>query len=207
MRGVNLTATRTDQTFLPSRSWRACVALTAAVTTFALDYISKVFVKNTLMMTQESVSVIPGILSFRFVANTGAAFSMGEGMGMVFALFALIVTIAIYVYLMRTSQVSKVETLGLGLVAGGAIGNALDRLLLGFVVDFIACDFINFPVFNVADIGVCVGVFLAFIGFMFLSPMAQVDATAELNARDARAAVRRAARRDRRRAQREEGDA
>ena len=49
--------------------------------------------------------------------------------------------------------------------------------------------------FNVADIGICVGVFLAFVGFMFLSPAAQVDAGAELDARDARAAARRAKRR------------
>ena len=151
------------------------MALVAAVTVFALDYISKVFVKNTLMLTGESVSVIPGILSFRFVANIGAAFSMGEGMGMLFAFFAAVVIVSIALYLGHVRKVSKVETFGLGLVAGGAIGNALDRLVLGYVVDFIASDFIDFPVFNVADIGICVGVFLAFVGFMFLSPAAQVD--------------------------------
>ena len=183
------------KTFEPSLGWRACVALAAAVTVFALDYISKVFVKNTLMLTGESVSVIPGILSFRFVANIGAAFSMGEGMGMLFAFFAAVVIVSIALYLGRVRKVSKVETFGLGLVAGGAIGNALDRLVLGYVVDFIATDFIDFPVFNVADIGICVGVFLAFVGFMFLSPAAKVDAGAELDARDARAAARRAKRR------------
>ncbi|MFR8956744.1 MAG: signal peptidase II, partial [Collinsella intestinalis] len=98
-------------------------------------------------------------------------------------------------YLTRTRQVSKLETLGLGLVAGGALGNAIDRLMLGYVVDFIATDFIDFPVFNVADIGICVGVFFAFVGFMFLSPAAKVDATAELNARDEAAAARREKRR------------
>lgn len=192
------------KTFEPSLGWRACVALVAAVTVFAFDYISKVFVKNTLMLTGESVTVVPGVLSFRFVANTGAAFSLGEGMGIAFALFAGIVAVAVAAYLIRTSQVSKVETLGLGLVVGGALGNALDRLALGYVVDFIAADFIDFPVFNVADIGICVGVFLAFVGFMFLSPAAKVDAGAELDARDARAAARRAKRRaDRARVARE----
>ena len=183
------------KTFEPSLGWRACVVLVAAVTVFALDYISKVFVKNTLMLTGESVSVIPGILSFRFVANIGAAFSMGEGMGTLFAFFAAVVIVSIALYLGHVRKVSKVETFGLGLVAGGAIGNALDRLVLGYVVDFIATDFIDFPVFNVADIGICVGVFLAFVGFMFLSPAAQVDAGAELDARYARAAARRAKRR------------
>ncbi|MFR3452587.1 MAG: signal peptidase II [Collinsella sp.] len=75
------------------------------------------------------------------------------------------------------------------------LGNAIDRLMLGYVVDFIATDFIDFPVFNVADIGICIGVFFAFVGFMFLSPAAKVDATAELNARDEAAAARREKRR------------
>lgn len=191
MKGADVADKKTETAFQPSLSWRACVALIAAVTTFALDYVTKVFVKNTLMVTGESVSVIPGTLSFRFVANKGAAFSLGEGMGLLFVAFAALVIVAILQYLTRTRQVSKLETLGLGLVAGGALGNAIDRLMLGYVVDFIATDFIDFPVFNVADIGICVGVFFAFVGFMFLSPAAKVDATAELNARDEAAAARR----------------
>lgn len=179
----------------PSLVWRACVGLVAAVTLYALDRITKAFVMNTIMVTGESVGVLPGIVSFRFVANTGAAFSLGEGMGAAFALLAAAVVVAIAVYLVRTPQVSRIEVLGLGLVAGGAVGNALDRVVLGYVVDFIATDFIDFPVFNVADIGICAGVVLAFVGFMFLSPAAKVDATAELNARDERAAARRAQRR------------
>lgn len=184
------------QTPEPPLSWRVCVGLVAAVTLYALDRITKAFVANTLMVTGEHIGVLPGIVSFRFVANTGAAFSLGEGMGIAFALLAAVVVLAIAVYLIRTPQVSRIEVLGLGLVAGGAVGNALDRVLLGYVIDFIATDFIDFPVFNVADIGICVGVVLAFIGFMFLSPAAKVDATAELNARDERGAARRAKRRE-----------
>lgn len=195
MKGVEVADKKAGAAFQPSLSWRACVASIAAVTTFALDYVTKVFVRNTLMVTGESVSVAPGILSFRFVANEGAAFSLGEGMGLVFVAFAALVVVAILQYLSHARQVSKLETLGLGLVAGGALGNAIDRLVLGYVVDFIATDFIDFPVFNVADIGICVGVFFAFAGFMFLSPAAKVDATAELNARDEAAAVRREKRR------------
>ena len=192
MKGADVADKKTETAFQPSLSWRACVALIAAVTTLALDYVTKVFVKNTLMVTGENVPVIPGILSFRFVANKGAAFSLGEGMGLIFVAFAALVIVAILQYLTRTRKVSKLETLGLGLVAGGALGNAIDRLMLGYVV---ATDFIDFPVFNVADIGICVGVFFAFVGFMFLSPAAKVDATAELNARDEAAAARREKRR------------
>ena len=66
-------------------------------------------------------------------------------------------------------------------------------IVFGFVTDFIATTFIDFPVFNVADIGITVGVVLALIGYMFLSPAArEVDATAELNARDEARAKRKA---------------
>ena len=79
------------------------------------------------------------------------------------------------------------------LVVGGAIGNAIDRLAFGFVTDFIATTSIDFPVFNVAAVGITVGVVLALIGYMFLSPAArEVDATAELNARDEARAKRKA---------------
>lgn len=181
--------------FDPPLAWRVPVALIVSVTVFALDYISKVYVRNTLAATGENIPFIPGVLSFRFVANIGAAFSMGEGMGILFALFAFVVVASIVVYLLRSKQLSRVEVFGLSLVAGGALGNALDRVMLGYVVDFIATDFISFPVFNVADIGVTCGVALAFVGFMFLSPTAKVDAGAELDARDKRAAARRAERR------------
>ncbi|MDO4437064.1 MAG: signal peptidase II [Coriobacteriaceae bacterium] len=145
----------------------------AGLLVLTLDVLTKFIVKGTLAVTGQSVPVLPGVLSFRYVENVGAAFSMGEGFGTLFALLACAVTIGIAVYLRKAPEVSKLEVLGLGLMAGGAIGNAIDRVALGFVVDFIATDFIDFPVFNVADIGITVGVALAFIGFMFLSPAAK----------------------------------
>lgn len=163
----------TSDAFEPSIGWRARLALVAAAAVFVLDCITKSIVRNTIAISGESVSFLPSILSFRYVENIGAAFSMGEGHGIAFAALACVVTIAIVVYLARASVVSKAEVLGLGLLAGGAIGNAADRVVLGYVVDFIATDFMDFPVFNVADIGICVGVVLAFLGFMFWSPAAK----------------------------------
>lgn len=160
-------------TFSPSRVWRGVIGGGAGLLVLTLDVLTKFIVKGTLAVTGQSVPVLPGVLSFRYVENVGAAFSMGEGFGTLFALLACAVTIGIAVYLRKAPEVSKLEVLGLGLMAGGAIGNAIDRVALGFVVDFIATDFIDFPVFNVADIGITVGVALAFIGFMFLSPAAK----------------------------------
>ena len=137
------------------------------------------------------VTVIPGVIDFLFVRNIGAAFSMGEGHGIAFAVLALAVIVAIAVYLVRAPHLAHLEVVGMAMVAGGAIGNAIDRLAFGFVTDFIATTFIDFPVFNVADIGITV--VLALIGYIFLSPAArEVDATAELNARDEARAKRKA---------------
>lgn len=168
-----MSKTTKSDTFEPSIGWRASVALVTAAVVLVLDYITKMIVRNTIALTGESVPFLTGILSFRYVENTGAAFSMGEGHGIAFAVLACVVTIAIVMYLARASVVSKVEVFGLGLLAGGAIGNAIDRVALGYVVDFFATDFMDFPVFNVADIGICVGVALAFLGFMFWSPAAK----------------------------------
>lgn len=165
-------STKSD-TFEPSIGWRASVSLVSAAMVLALDHITKMVVRNTIALTGESAPFLPGILSFRYVENIGAAFSLGEGHGIAFAALACVVTVVIAVYLARASVISRVEVLGLGLLAGGAIGNAIDRVVLGYVVDFIATDFVDFPVFNVADIGICIGVALAFLGFMFWSPAAK----------------------------------
>lgn len=60
--------------------------------------------------------------------------------------------------------------MGFSLVFGGAVGNLIDRLFLGYVRDFIALDFINFPVFNIADMCLCAGVIVLLVFFLFLYP-------------------------------------
>ena len=176
----------------PSLGWRLGVCGVIAITLVCLDQIVKVFVRYALM-GGGLVTVIPGVLGFRFCANTGAAFSIGEGHGLLFVVLAVVVVGSIIWYLAKTPQVSRVEVVGLSLVMGGAVGNAIDRVLHGYVTDFIATLFINFPVFNIADIGITVGVALAFVGFMFLSPAVKVDATEELNRRDEARAARKSA--------------
>ena len=175
----------------PPLRWRLGVAGGVALVVLLVDQLTKLAVRA--VGDALHVTVIPGVIDFLFVRNIGAAFSMGEGHGIAFAVLALAVIVAIAVYLVRAPQLAHLEVVGMAMVAGGAIGNAIDRLAFGFVTDFIATAFIDFPVFNVADIGITVGVVLALIGYMFLSPAArEVDATAELNARDEARAKRKA---------------
>lgn len=167
----------------PSVIRRFLLAGVPAAVFLILDQLVKAFVRadNGLLAGRE---LLPGLLRLQYVRNTGAAFSIGEGHGVLFVILAVAVVIACAVYLFRAPQIASLEAIGMGMVAGGAIGNAIDRLAFGFVTDFLATEFIDFPVFNIADIGITVGVVLAFIGFIFLSPAAQVDATEELNRRD-----------------------
>lgn len=163
------------KTFAPSRAWRVAVALGLAVVFLALDQVTKVIARHAFMTGALPVTVIPGILEFDFVANTGVSFGLASGFGYAFVALAVVVVCAVAVYLWRAPALSRLEVIGLGMLAGGAIGNAYDRAVFGFVTDFIATVFIDFPVFNVADIGITVGVALALIGFMFLSPASKAS--------------------------------
>ena len=191
-----------EQKMKPSLGWRACVFVLLAATFLAFDRLTKVAVLSALHGGIWRTAVLPGVLRFEFVANTGAAFSLGEGHGLAFVVLAVVVCVACAAYLFHAPSVSRLEVAGMGMVVGGAIGNAVDRVVYGFVVDFIATEFIDFPVFNIADIGITCGVIIAFAGYLFFSPAArEVDATAELDARD-RAAQKRKSERIKRRVER-----
>ena len=101
---------------------------------------------------------IPGLFDFRLVHNTGAAWGvLGDAtfaLGVFAVVFCLLLLLVAHV---RRERANALEMLGYGLVLAGGIGNAIDRLVSGYVVDFIELTFIDFPVFNVADIGVTCG--------------------------------------------------
>ena len=197
MKGENPAGQTLPEGFTPPHPLHTPCAIAVARALPLLDRITKAAVLRNLVgadgMATAPVPFIPGVLRLQFVANTGAAFSMGEGMGWVFVALAAAVVAGMAAYLLRAPLCSKVEVAGLAMVAGGAVGNAIDRVVFGYVVDFLATEFIDFPVFNVADIGITCGVVIAFAGFMFLSPANKVDATAELDRRDAKSRARRGA--------------
>ena len=160
----------------PSVARRLVCALALGAAFLVVDQVSKGFILEMLHHRTLPVTVIPGLIDFDFVANTGVSFGLARGFGEAFVVLAAIIVVAIAVYLVRARRVSWFEVVGLGMLAGGAIGNAIDRATLGFVVDFIATTFISFPVFNVADIGITVGVAIAFVGFLLFGPKEDEDA-------------------------------
>ena len=103
-------------------------------------------------------TAIPGVISWAYTENRGAAFSMlsDRAPWLLIALTAAL-TLGIIIFLLVHPDEPALERAGLWLIVGGGLGNLWDRLMYGCVIDFIRLDFINFAVFNPADIFVCVG--------------------------------------------------
>lgn len=122
----------------------------------AVDQISKLMITSFFSLGQEK-SIIKGILSFTYVRNEGAAFGMLQGARIFFIVLTIVVIIAAVWYIIKMRPQSPMEKTALAFIGGGAIGNFIDRALWGYVRDFIMTDFIDFPVFNIADCFVCIG--------------------------------------------------
>ncbi len=127
-----------------------------------VDQASKAWATASLPPARQ-VTVVPGWLWFRLLTNTGATFSLLRGYNLFFVLATGLVLLAVGVILARAYAGSLPSVIGLGAVAGGASGNLLDRIRMGGVIDFI-----QVPVwpadFNLADLGIRLGVVLFLIG-------------------------------------------
>ena len=110
------------------------------------------------------VAFLPGFLDFTYVRNTGAAFSSFEGMQWLFALIFLVFTLGIiYEYFYKRMPFTGFERWMIAAIYAGGLGNMIDRLRLGYVVDMIETTFIDFPVFNVADCFITCGCVLLMV--------------------------------------------
>lgn len=127
-----------------------------------IDQATKAVARATLS-DFETHSFIPGILDFKLVYNTGAAFSFAEGAGPVFVAFAIAVLIACIFVIWRHDELTMPFVMSLASISGGGFSNMLDRVLLGSVTDFLSFSFIDFPIFNLADVDVTCGVVILLI--------------------------------------------
>ncbi|MCA9764982.1 MAG: signal peptidase II [Carnobacterium sp.] len=115
----------------------------------------------------EVVEVFPSLLSWMYLQNTGAAWSILEGQMWFFYIVTAIVVVIVVYYLQKYGRQSRLLSLSLSFVLAGSIGNVIDRIRLGYVVDMIRLEFIDFPIFNVADMALSVGVGLMIL-YVFL---------------------------------------
>lgn len=159
------TPSSSNATTAGTRARHALAFFAIAVAWIAIDQAAKRYFESA----QELGAVVPGlnfgIVQFRLVHNTGAAWSLFSDMTWLLGVVSLVVCAGMLVYaLFWVKRPNWVLTCGAALVFAGGIGNAIDRFSQGYVVDFIEATFIDFPVFNVADIGVTCGFVLALIG-------------------------------------------
>jgi len=124
------------------------------LTTILLDQLSKWLV-NTKLKEIGTYPIIEGVFHLHYLENRGAAFGIFQDQRLFFIAITIVITGGILWYLTRYPQDSLLLTMALSLIAGGAIGNLIDRILYGYVVDFF--DFQFFPVFNIADSAIVIG--------------------------------------------------
>jgi signal peptidase II len=157
-------------------------AVTAAIAAVvvAVDQAAKFAVRTTLPTPGSSVPVLGDLVRFTFTRNEGAAYGMLPGGRIWFILVSVVAVCVIAGYLIRRRPQKVWLIVALGLVAGGAIGNLIDRAWFGWVTDFIQAPF-DFPVFNVADSSVVVGVAML-VWWLLFGPAPAVIATPSIAA-------------------------
>ena len=131
------------------------LALAAAVVAF--DQITKAIVRGHMGPQSASIPIIGDIVRLTFTRNAGAAFGLLPGNRIIFITVSTLVLVGVAAYVWKYRPTRTWVVLALGLLAGGAFGNLIDRVVIGTVTDFIQIPF-DFPVFNVADSGIVVGV-------------------------------------------------
>lgn len=152
--------------------------LILTVVLVALDQLVKYLVLNHIDLGAH-VPFIPHIVELTYVQNTGAAFSMFEEHTWILALISLVMSLVLAVALWKNFFRHPVGKITLTLLLAGAVGNLIDRVFRGFVVDMFNVLFMNFAVFNVADICVVVGGIAAAVYYLFfmdkLEPKEKAD--------------------------------
>lgn len=124
----------------------------------------------------DTVEFVPGVLSFTYIQNDGAAWSILEGQMGFFYLITSIVLVVLVYHMQKYGHESRLLSWALTFVLAGTIGNFIDRLRLQYVVDMLQLEFIEFPIFNVADSLLSVGMVLLIL-YVFMDERAQKKKT------------------------------
>ena len=132
-----------------------------------IDQLVKIIVVNNMKLF-DSIDIINNFFSVTYVRNTGAAWSILSGNVFFLILISIIALVVIYMYFIKNKKLTKLENISYGLLIGGILGNLTDRIIHGYVIDFLDFKIINydFPIFNIADI--CIVVSIILIGVTLL---------------------------------------
>ena len=141
----------------------------AVVGVVSIDQLSKFWVVENIPL-HTHIPALDGIFNLTYVQNTGAAFSSFQGMRWLFVvLFVVFTAGAIWCFVKNTLPFTTFEKWCVTAVWAGGLGNMIDRLRLGYVVDMINLEFMNFPVFNVADCFITCGCIALMVSLIFFN--------------------------------------
>lgn len=132
-----------------------------AIISLIVDHLTKFWIVQTLELTNppQTIPLWPDVLHLTYVINTGAAFSLFSNGGVLWLRWlSLGVSLGLMALAWWGPRVNRWEQTGYGLILGGALGNGIDRFIFGHVIDFLEFRFIEFPIFNVADISINIGI-------------------------------------------------
>ena len=127
--------------------------LILASSVLVIDQTSKLWMTSSLSGGR-TINAVPGLLDLHLVHNSGAAFSLLTGSTLLLSLLSLVVAVIVLIWLWRQRRLAFWQALAVGFLLGGTIGNGLDRWRLGYVIDFLALEPIDFPIFNGADVAI-----------------------------------------------------
>ena len=129
-----------------------------------IDFVSKMIVSN-LMNVHDSVMVIKDFFYISYFRNTGGAWSILNEHTWLLTVVSLIIIVFLIYYVYKNKPKNKLETLGYSMILGGSIGNFIDRIIYGYVIDFLDFNIFgyNYPIFNFADVFIVVGVLILII--------------------------------------------
>ena len=156
--------------------------LLVALGAIAIDQMTKRIVVWKMHL-YESVTVIPHVLSFTYITNDGAAWGILDDHRWVFMVLSVVGIIAFSLYLFGKREGNRWIDLGLAFVIGGGVGNMIDRVARGYVVDMFDLQLFRYPIFNLADCFVVVGAILGAVYYLFLYE--KYDAKKKENGHDA----------------------
>lgn len=146
-----------------------CMMLLFVAAAVAADQLSKLWILNHIAL-YDHIPAIPGLFRLTYVQNTGAAFSMFEGMqGMFLVIFAAFTFLVVWDLWKKKMPFTVFERWCVAAIYAGGVGNLIDRLRFGYVVDMIETEFIRFPVFNVADSFITCGCILLLVHLFFFN--------------------------------------
>lgn len=129
------------------------------------DQITKVLISFNMHLNQ-SINIIPNFFSLKYVINYGAAFSLFNGYRFIFIILALIFLYVIYIWFINNKDLNKLNVISYSLLISGIIGNLIDRVVYGYVIDFLSFNILGYPfaIFNLADSFIVISIILILIG-------------------------------------------